>query len=173
MNRRRRMGLILLAALAAMAGAFSIGSGLGKTVNNIRIGKSFEDSEVGWRQDLAAGADGEDVRDRRNRELAENMQYVSLNRVLHFADGTSAAEADIAVDARSRFGCVVSIIRDATGEELYRSGVIDPGHYIERIQLNSYLRNGYYPCTAVWSYYTDGDEYVGETAWKMVVIIGG
>lgn len=172
MNKCGRRRMIGLAALAVFAGAFSVGGGLGKVVSNIRLCRNFENSAVGWRQELAAGAGEEKVRDSRNRELAENMQYVSLNRVLHFADGTAEAEADITVDARSRFGCVVTIIRDATGEPLYRSGVIDPGHYIKTIRLESSLRDGYYPCTAVWSYYGDGDEYAGETAWKVVVMIG-
>lgn len=172
MNARRRKWLIRLAALSVLMGAFFVGIGLGKIVTNIKIRKSYEYSEPYWRQEWAADIGEGEARDRRSRELAENMQYVSLNRVLHFSDGSAEAKAAIEVDKRSRFGCIVTIIRDATGEVLYRSGVIDPGHYIERIHLDSSLSKGYYPCTAVWSYFAEEDVYAGETAWKVVVIIG-
>lgn len=162
----------MLSALSALAGGFSLGIGMGKAAVNIKLRRSYQDSSAGWRQELAAGAGQEQVRDLRNQELAKNMQYVSINRALCFSDSSAAAQADITVDARSDFGCVVTILRDATGEQLYKSGVIDPGHYIRQIHLDSSLRDGYYPCTAVWSYYGDGDEYVGETAWKVVVVVG-
>lgn len=162
----------MLSALSALAGGFSLGIGMGKAAVNIKLRRSYQDSSADWRQELAAGAGQEQVRDLRNQELAKNMQYVSINRALCFSDSSAAAQADITVDARSDFGCVVTILRDATGEQLYKSGVIDPGHYIRQIHLDSSLRDGYYPCTAVWSYYGDGDEYVGETAWKVVVVVG-
>lgn len=171
-KRKQRTVLIVLSALSVLAGGFCLGIGMGKTAVNISLRRSYQDSSVNWRQELAAGTGQEQVRDLRNQELAKNMQYVSINRTLRFSQGSAAAQADISVDARSDFGCVVTILRDATGEQLYKSGVIDPGHYISQIHLDSSLRDGYYPCTAVWSYYGDGDEYVGETAWKVVVVVG-
>lgn len=171
MNAQKRRWLIILAVLSFLSGAFFVGSGLGKVAVNLMVRREYQDSKVRWRQELAQGAEGEEVRDRRNRELADNMKYVSINRVLHFA-GKGGAEAGIAVDEKSDFGCIVTIVRDATGEALYQSGLIEPGSYIETILLDSVLRDGYYPCTAVWSYYAEGDEYVGETAWKVVVIVG-
>lgn len=171
-KRKWRTALMVLSAVSVLAGGVFLGIGMGKVAVNIRLRRSYQGSSVDWRQELAAGAGQEQVRDLRNQELAKNMQYVSINRALCFSDGSAAAQADISVDSRSDFGCVVTILRDATGEQLYRSGVIDPGHYIGQIHLDSSLRDGYYPCTALWSYYGDGDEYVGETAWKVVVVVG-
>lgn len=172
MRTRTKRWLTGAAALAVLAGGFFVGGGLGKVALNRKLRSRYEDSAVEWRQDLADGAQERQIRDRKNQELAENMQYVSISRELYFPGGGSETEADIAVDEQSAFSCVVTVLRDATGEQLYRSGVIDPGHYIKTIHLETSLRKGYYPCTAVWSYYTDGDEYVGETAWNVVVIIG-
>lgn len=168
---RTRKRLKILAALAVLMGGFFTGSGLAKVSANVKLRSRYTDSVMEWRQELAEGAEEKQIRDRKNRELAENMQYVSINRELFFANGGAETKANIAVDERSAFSCVVTILRDATGEELYRSGVIDPGHFIKTIHLETSLSKGYYPCTAVWSYYAEGDEYVGETAWNVVVVI--
>lgn len=168
---RTKKWLQLLAAWGVLAGGFCVGAGLYKVSANFKLRNRYTDSVVEWRQDLAEGAEEREVRDRKNRTLAENMKYVSINRELLLADGGAETKADIAVDERSAFSCTVTILRDATGEALYRSGVIDPGHYITTIRLETTLSKGYYPCTAVWSYYAEEDEYVGETAWNLVVVI--
>lgn len=167
-------GLILAVCICLLTGGFFIGIGTWTFVENRQLRRSYEQSEVQWKRDLAEGADGAQVRDQRNQELAESMKALSMNRELIFADGGAEAEARIAVGAESHFRCTVSILRDATGELLYESGRIDPGFYIEKIRLDSRLQKGYYPCTAVWSFYAENggrDEYIGETAWKLAVVV--
>ena len=169
MMRGRRL-LLLMAGLVLFAGAFFAGLGIGKTLMNVKLRQSYRESEVEWRKELAAGVEKSEVRDKRNAELSKSMGKVSMKQELYFPLDNMTANADIIVGEESEYGCIVSIIRDATGETLYQSGLIEPGKGIEEITLNTSLKEGWYPCTAVWEFYTSGDEYVGETAWKVVVI---
>lgn len=171
MTREQKTRLGIGAGLLCLfLAAFSAGLGIGKVMENHQLRKSYQNSSVDWKQALAEGEEEQVIRDHRNQQLAEHMQYISINPEM-ISDGSGNLPAGISVDARSDFGCIVTLIRDATGEILYRSGVIDPGHYIEEIQLDISLKEGYYPCTAVWSFYSDTDEYVGEAAWKTVIVL--
>lgn len=139
--------------------------------SNQMIRKEYERSELEWKQELAEGKDHAAARDLRNQELVRNMNHVSLEREIYLDYSDSPGEARIANDSRNSFSCTVKIVRDATGEVFYESDLIEPGYYIEEIRLTGGLKQGFYPCTAVWSFYTQGGEYAGETAWKVVVII--
>lgn len=57
-------------------------------------------------------------------------------------------------DAANRYSFQVTILDSATGEELYTSGLLSPGHYIEYIELNRALAAGDYPATAVFTTYS-------------------
>lgn len=140
-------------------------------VSNRKIRREYVESELQWKQELAEGADGEAARDQRNQSLIENMKYISLERQIYFKTGRDKGTAGISNGSQSKFNCQVTVVRDATGEVLYKSDLIEPGYYIEEIYLKGSLKKGYYPCTAVWSFYSEHDEYAGETAWKIVVIV--
>lgn len=111
-------------------------------------------------------------RDQRNTLLTEAMRYISMESELVFQSGRSRAYAGIANGPDSRLGCRITLIRDATGEILYQTKLIDPGYYVEQITLDSNLKKGYYPCTAIWDFYEqEQDLPVGRTARKVVIMI--
>jgi len=166
-----RRDLLALFVICLLGGTFFTGAGIQKMVSNHRIIQEYRQSELQWKQELAEGADEAAARDRRNQSLIENMEYISLERQIYFADAQAKGTARIANDSRSQFHVQVTLVRDATGEVLYESGLLEPGYYIEEIHLNGSLKKGYYPCTAVWNFYSEHDEYAGETAWKIVVIV--
>lgn len=170
-NSKIRSGFIFLAVICLLAGSFFVGMGLQKMFSNQQTRREYAKSELEWKQELAEGEDDAIVRDLRNQELVKNMKYVSLERQIYFDHSEEPGEARIANDSKNNFSCTLRIVRDATGEVIYESGLIEPGYYIEEIQLTGGLKQGFYPCTAVWSFYTQGEEYAGETAWKVVVII--
>ena len=169
-NRRKIWFLLLLSAAAALCGGFCAGAGMGAVLGASGQRQYWRMPGEVWRQNCRPET-GEQERDRRNKELSEGMGHVVMEQELYAWEKEPHAEARIAVDSQSRYGCTVSIIRDATGGILYNSGLIEPGCYIEKIPLGSDLKKGYYPCTAIWSFYTEEDEYVGEMAWKITVII--
>ena len=170
-NNKLRYCLVLITVICLLAGSFFVGMGLQKMFSNQKTRKEYARSELEWKQELAEGEDDAIVRDLRNQELVKNMKYVSLERQIYFDYSDASGEARIANDIKNDFGCKVRIVRDATGEVVYASDLIEPGYYIEKINLTGGLKQGFYPCTAVWSFYTKGEEYAGETAWKLVVII--
>lgn len=57
-------------------------------------------------------------------------------------------------DEANQYSFQVTITEDATGDVLYESGLIDPGYYIEYIELNKMLPAGDYPATAVFTTYS-------------------
>lgn len=129
----------------------------------------YRTSKLEWKQDLAVGRTVKEVWDIRNQTLAEGMKHTTIEQEIYVRDG--CGYAGISVSGGSPLGCVVTLLRDATGEQLYESGFIEPGHYIKEINLEGRLRKGYYPCTVVWSFYTIEEEYVGETASASVVVV--
>ncbi len=170
-DNKFRYCLMLIAVICLVTGSFFAGMGLQKMFSNQKIRKEYIKSNLQWKQELAEGKDGAIVRDLRNQELIKNMKYVSMERQIYFDHSDSPGEARIANDRKNQFSCVVRIVRDATGEVVYESGLIEPGYYIEEIYLTGGLKQGFYPCTAVWSFYTKDEEYAGDTAWKVVVIV--
>ena len=170
-GRNKGIWLAGIAAVLFFMGAFLIGIGVWQFLENSQIRNEYGQSDLLWKQELAEGTDVDLVRDLRNQELSENMKYLSMERQIHIKSAQNKGNAGISNDRRSSFGCTVTLYRDATGEMVYQSGLIEPGYYIETIQLKGGLKKGYYPCTAVWSFYTEHEEYAGETAWKIVIII--
>lgn len=57
-------------------------------------------------------------------------------------------------DARNTYSFQVTITEDSTGDVLYESGIIDPGYYVEFIELSKTLAAGDYPATATITTYS-------------------
>lgn len=163
--------LAVLALLFLLTGMFLAGMGLQRYIMNLEIRDSYKNSALIWKQEMAAGMEAEEARDLRNRQLIQSMDYVAIEQEIYFDHSDAPGEARIFNNKESAFGCTVTLIRDATGEEIYHSDIIEPGHFIESIHLKSRLKQGYYPCTVIWSFYMENDEYIGETARKTVVVI--
>ena len=57
-------------------------------------------------------------------------------------------------DKSNNYSFQVTITENATGDVLYESGVIDPGYYVEFIELNKTLAAGDYDATALFTTYS-------------------
>lgn len=90
--------------------------------------------------------------------VSEGELSFSINATPVFADGTAPGNMRIEnlKDAKNRF--TVAIVRNDTGEQVYQSGAVDPGRYIENAPLSIDLPAGTYPCTAVFSTYRLKDD---------------
>ncbi|MGL5437026.1 MAG: hypothetical protein ACRDBO_16890 [Lachnospiraceae bacterium] len=170
-KRDSQIALLIVFGMMVFVGSFLIGMGIQRYLSNQAILSEYKNSSLRWKSELLEGTDSEVLRDIRNQELVKNMQYISIERQIFLETSEMAGVARIANDVASSYSCKATIMRDATGEVVYESGLLDPGYYIEEIKLDSNLRKGYYPCTVVWDFYTENEEYAGETAWKIVVII--
>lgn len=170
-EKRFQTWLWITAASMILAGGFLTGYGVQQFLDNQNRIAEYEESSVLWKQKLAEGTRQDVAWDLRNQELLEHMKHVSMEREIFFEVGNDTGEARISNGEDSLFASTVTLVRDATGEVIYQSGLIEPGHYIEKIRLESKLQKGQYPCTAIWGFYTQDDEYIGEMAWKTVVVV--
>lgn len=167
----RRLLTGILTGGLLFAGSFLIGMGTEVLVSERQVRQEYETSALKWKQELAQGIDSQKVRDTRNREILENRKYITIAGEIVLESAKDVGEVRIGNDDTSIFGCVMIIIRDATGETIYESGLIEPGHYIEYAVFDGKMEAGYHSCTAVGSFYTEAGEYAGEAAWKVAVII--
>lgn len=88
------------------------------------------------------------------------------------ADSSGRCLARIENKPENENSARVQIVRIATGEVLFESGLIDPGYYVEYINLNTKLRAGWYPCRVVWEFYDfDTLQPVGKAAQSAVLIV--
>lgn len=88
------------------------------------------------------------------------------------ADSSGRCLARIENKPENENSARVQIVRTATGEVLYESGLIDPGYYVEYIDLNTKLRAGWYPCRVVWEFYDPATlQPVGKAAQSAVLIV--
>lgn len=107
----------------------------------------------------------EDIIDRLNMQVQENMLNISISSVIEFENSESEGLAFIENPNANKFVVKVKLFLTGTGDVLYESGGIKPGEYIDYITLNQYLPEGEYQGTARFeAYYPDTLEPAGDTA---------
>ena len=83
-----------------------------------------------------------------NRQVAEGMITMSMNPDPVFPDGTAPGSVLIHNDEANLHAQVVQIVQEDTGKEIYNSGMIPVGKYINSDKLSVDLDAGDYNCTA-------------------------
>lgn len=105
------------------------------------------------------------------QQLDASLEYVGIAAEMK-ADTRGRCEARIENKPGNENSARVEIVRTATGEVLYQSGLIDPGFYVETVDLAVRLREGWYPCRVVWEFYDpESLEAVGKAAQSAVLIV--
>ena len=112
----------------------------------------------------------------RQRELdaivEEGMVAFSINATPSMRVGET--EVNLLIenppDNGNRF--TVTINREDTGEEIYKSGYLDPEQYIEEAPLNVELPAGEYPCVANFDAYRISDNaYIGRASARITLYV--
>lgn len=120
------------------------------------------------------GKTSEELQAELDRIVEEGMFNISIASYVEFPDGASEGEVRIENVPNNRYLMKVEIARDDTGETVYRSGMIEPNHHIQRARLDADLDAGSYPCTAVfYAYEADTEELVGQAAAKLTIVVAG
>ena len=161
MNSNLKSGLFQTAGaaipflLVVIALLLLTGCGKGKTESPApTIGPAREES-AGLVYDSGAVEGGWDIADTEaiiaglNRKVEEGMINISMNTAPVFEDGDSAGSLMIVNESVNTYPQVVEIIRNDTGETVYRSGGIPVGSKIESAKLDVHLSAGTYECTAM------------------------
>ena len=110
-----------------------------------KTGIVYDDSAVegGW-DNLSP----EEIAEKLNEKVAESMINISANTAPIFEDGSSEGNLMLVNESINNYPQKVQIVRNDTGEEIYKSGAIAVGSKIERAKLDVDLPAGTYECTA-------------------------
>lgn len=109
----------------------------------------------------------------KQRALDEGMIGFSINTRMEFE--TPSAEGAIMFENPAGNGKYtrLSLVRDDTGEEVYSTGLLQPGTYVENDALDAMVPRGEYDCTAlVEAYRTNDKSYIGTVAAGVKVKVG-
>lgn len=103
-------------------------------------------------------------------DVARSMGKVKINPIPYFTDGSARGDLRIANEEDNLYAYTITIIRDDTGEVIYKSGLLDPGYYIKNAALQVELPKGDYVSTAYFeAYKADENTSVGIAVKKIVI----
>ena len=104
--------------------------------------------------------------------VREGLLTFAINATPSMKDGKSAANLMIENPPENTNRFTVTIRRDDTGEEIYKSGYLDPEQYIEEVPLDQELPAGEYTCTAWFDAYRISDNaYIGRGAARITLYV--
>lgn len=89
-----------------------------------------------------------------NEKVKEGQVLLGIAAEPIFEYNGKKGRIGIENDKTNNYSFQVTITEDATGDVLYESGVIDPGYYVEYVELNKTLAAGDYPATALFTTYS-------------------
>jgi len=117
-----------------------------ETPEDISTGIVYDTGAVvgGWDE-----ADTDKIVESLNAKVEEGMINISMNTAPNFKNGAAEGNLMIVNEGVNRYPQVVELIRNDTGERIYKSGAIPVGSKIETAQLDVELDKGTYECTAM------------------------
>lgn len=123
------------------------------------IGKTNEDTpeasqestfkmDTGVTEQRDVNEDDSKIKESLNQKVADSMINISMNTSPTFETGSSEGYLNIVNNKVNNYPQVVEIIRDDTGEVIYKTDGIPIGGMIETDKLDVNLPKGEYKCTA-------------------------
>lgn len=103
---------------------------------------------------MLPGKSEQEISDLLGAKIAEGMVDIGISAEPIFERNGKKGRLGIENIAANRYSFQVELKLDETGEVIYKSGLIDPGYYIEFVELNKTLQAGDYRATAVVSTYS-------------------
>lgn len=127
------------------------------------------DAELG----ILPGMTEAEIQDRLNEVVAEGMMNISINPTPVFKSGSEKGDLRIENIKANHYSYVVTITLDDSGEEVYKSGLLSPGYYIDKAKLSKNLPKGKYEATARFKAYKKENkkEPIGAAAAKIQITV--
>lgn len=153
---------------------FLLVSGIGFAIYTVIKNKEVEETYVDLDAKLGIlpGMSLEEIQNRLNQVVEEGMVNISINPEPEFENGSAKGNLRIENVAANHYDYIVTITLDDTGEEIYKSGVISPGYYVDEAKLTKELPKGDYNATAVFkAYEQETKNIIGTVAVTMVIHI--
>lgn len=139
--------------------------------------KKTEESKPGMREANAMigqfpGKTEKEILEELNRVVEEGMFNISINPDIVMETGESEADVRIENVPGNRYLMRVDVTLDSTGEVIYKSGLIEPNHYVQKVKLEKVLPKGTYEATAVFTAYElKKEEEAGNAAAKINIVV--
>lgn len=107
-----------------------------------------------------------------NQVVDEGMLAFSINATPFMENGASTANLLVENPPGNGKRFTITIRRNDTGEEIYKSGYLDPEQYIDDVPLDVELEKGEYPCTAYFDAYQISDNaYIGRAGARITLYV--
>lgn len=103
---------------------------------------------------MLPGKSEQEISELLNAKVAEGMVDIGISAEPIFERNGKKGRLGVENIAANRYSFQVELKLDETGEVIYQSGLIDPGYYVEFVELNKTLQAGDYQATAVISTYS-------------------
>lgn len=151
---------------------FLLVSGIGFAIYTVIKNKEVEETYVDLDAKLGIlpGMSLEEIQSRLNQVVEEGMVNISINPEPEFENGSAKGNLRIENVAANHYDYIVTITLDDTGEEIYQSGVISPGYYVDEAKLTKELPKGDYNATAVFKAYEQGTKNIIGTVAVTILI---
>lgn len=155
--------LLLLLLLGVGAGMFYF------TIQSSQKGRLARDElALGG---MLPGKTQEEIGELLNAKVEEGMVDIGIAAEPIFEQNGKKGRIGIENIAGNHYSFQVSVRLDDTGEVIYESGLIDPGYYVEFIELNQKMQAGDYEATAIFSTYSldETEDKIAQTNVKIIL----
>ncbi len=130
-----------------------------------------KDDNTGLESELAAeygflpGMSEDDIQSKLNEVIDKSMLNISINPTPVYENGKAEGNIRIENIPNNHYAFVVDIILSDSGESIMKTGVIEPGQYVEKRKLDVNLPAGRYDCMANFiAYDKETATEIGQTA---------
>lgn len=121
---------------------------------------------------IISGYTEEEIKAIMQRKADESAFSFEINSRPIFENGKAEGNLRIANPPYNKYSIEVEIKLDSNEKTIFKSGKIEPMHYIENAKLSSNLKKGEYDATAIINAYdTETGEFKGKSAAKLIISI--
>lgn len=114
----------------------------------------------------------EDIQAKLNEIIDESMLNISINPTPVFENGKAQGNIRIENTPNNHYGFVVVIKRLDTDETVMKTGLIEPGQFVEHRALDINLPKGSYDCIAHFlAYNIDSGVEIGQTGTPVTITV--
>lgn len=167
-GKKKKLALVLLLLLAIilLGGVFLWLNGtVDKDANSL-------ERELAAENGFLPGMSDEDIQAKLNEIIDKSMLNISINPTPIYENGKVEGNIRIENTPNNHYAFVVEIILSDSGESIMKTGVIDPGQFVENRKLDVNLSAGEYDCMAFFTAYDlETNAEIGQTATTIMITV--
>lgn len=175
-KKKKKKWLLLLLLLLLLAIGLGYGYRILKNQHAEHLQKEL-DAKLGFLPNMTE----EEIQNRLNQIVAEGRLNVSINPTPIYKNGKAKGNIQIENVQGNRYSFIVSIevigasdddgAKDHVGEEIMKTGLIDPGSYVQKKKLSKNLPKGEYVCVATFTAYDKKENEVGSVGTQIMLTV--